>query len=242
MFRRTIAFVRGTAIALAICSAPAYSVAAKAPAKATAKAVKAKKAATKAPAKPLSIEERIASLKPGRFVWQPQRAPDGAIDIVVSIPMQIAYVFRGGTLIGASTVSTGQPGYDTPTGSFKILQKRKDHKSNLYDDAPMPFMQRLTWDGVALHGGAIPGHPASHGCVRLPHKFAAALFETTSLGANVVIVDEAPSPEAAYAMATGRTFESAMGGPEEEPAIEVEEAPALTEVTGTVKALASSDE
>ena len=238
MLRRTFGFVRGTAIALAICSAPAHSVAAKAPAKATAKAVKA----TKAPAKPISIEERIASLKPGRFVWQPQRAPEGPIDIVVSIPMQIAYVFRGGTLIGASTVSTGQPGYDTPTGTFKILQKRKEHKSNLYDDAPMPFMQRLTWDGVALHGGAIPGHPASHGCVRLPHKFAAALFETTNVGANVVIVDEAPSPEAAYAMATGRTFESAMGGPDEEPAVVVEEAPALTEVTRTVKALASSDE
>ena len=238
MLRRTFAFVRGTAIALAICSAPAYSVAAKAPSKAAATAAKAKKA----PAKPVSIEERIASLKPGRFVWQPQRAPEGPIDIVVSIPMQVAYVFRGGTLIGASTVSTGQPGYDTPTGSFKILQKRKEHKSNLYDDAPMPFMQRLTWDGVALHGGAIPGHPASHGCVRLPHKFAAALFETTNVGANVVIVDEAPSPEAAYAMATGRTFESAMGGPEEQAAIEVEEAPALTEVTRTVKALASSDE
>ena len=211
MLRRTFRFVRGTAVALAICSAPAYSLAAKAPVK----AAKATKAAAKAP---LSIEERIASLKPGRFVWQPQRAPEGSVDIVVSIPLQVAYVFRGGELIGASTVSTGQPGYDTPTGSFRILQKRKDHKSNLYDDAPMPFMQRLTWDGVALHGGAIPGYPASHGCVRLPTAFAAKLFGITDLGANVMIVDEAPSPEAAYAMAQGRTFDTAMGGPEEEVA------------------------
>jgi lipoprotein-anchoring transpeptidase ErfK/SrfK len=137
------------------------------------------------------------------------------VEIVVSIPLQKAYVYRGGTLIGATTVSTGMPGYDTPTGRFSILQKREKHFSNLYDNAPMPFMQRLTWDGVALHAGAIPGEPASHGCVRLPKTFAAKLYAATELGATVMVVDDAPSPEAAYAMVSGRTFESAMGGPGE---------------------------
>ena len=232
MLLQAMHLARRTVVAVAILSAPIYSVAA-APVKA--KVVKADK--PKSAPKPISIEERAANLQPGRFVWQPQRAADGPIDIVVSIPMQIAYVFRGGTLIGASTVSTGAPGYDTPTGSFKILQKRKDHKSNRYENAPMPFMQRLTWDGIALHAGAIPGHPASHGCVRLPMKFASALFEATTLGANVTIVDEAPSPEAAYAMAQGRTFDTAMGGPEEELSPQVEESPALTEIRRTVEAL-----
>jgi hypothetical protein len=194
---RTPVFVRGTAIALAMCFAP-FSPAA------------AKRAAT-----PVSIEERVDNLKPGHWVWRPELAPEGPVEIVVSIPLQKAYVYRGGTLIGAATVSTGMPGYDTPTGRFRILQKREKHFSNLYENAPMPFMQRLTWDGVALHAGAIPGEPASHGCVRLPKTFAAKLYGVTDLGATVLIVDDAPSPEAAYAMVSGQEFETAMGGPEE---------------------------
>src|SRR5690349_13594305 len=86
------------------------------------------------------------SLSPGKYVWHPEASAEGPVEMVVSIPLQIAYVYRGGTLIGMSTVSTGKPGYDTPTGSFSILQKHVDHKSNKYDDAPMPYMQRLTWD------------------------------------------------------------------------------------------------
>jgi lipoprotein-anchoring transpeptidase ErfK/SrfK len=118
--------------------------------------------------------------------------------------MQTAFVFRGGTLIGASTVSTGMPGKDTPTGVFPILQKKKMHHSNIYDSAPMPYMQRLTWDGVALHAGKIPGYPASHGCVRLPAKFAPLLFEVTRLGAEVTIADESVfSPEQALALTGG---------------------------------------
>jgi lipoprotein-anchoring transpeptidase ErfK/SrfK len=201
MVRTPVGFVRGSVIALAIGFAPVYSLGAKAPAPA--------KAA-------VSIEERVAGLQPGRWVWQPQRAAEGAVEIVISLPLQVAYVYRGGTLIGATTLSSGQVGNETPTGRFTILQKRQKHFSNLYDDAPMPFMQRLTWDGVALHAGANPGYPASHGCVRLPAKFAAKLYAATDLGATVLIVDEAPSPEAAYAMVTGRSFSTAMGGPEEE--------------------------
>ncbi|MBX3711751.1 MAG: L,D-transpeptidase [Lysobacter sp.] len=138
--------------------------------------------------------ETMPALKPGQFVWTPELAPQGPVVIVVSLPEQRAYVYRNGVRIGVSTVSTGKPGYETPTGVFTILEKRREHYSNLYDNAPMPFMQRLTWDGVALHAGRIPGYPASHGCVRLPHAFSEKLFATTSRGMTVVIADGASHP------------------------------------------------
>ncbi|HWS79312.1 MAG TPA: L,D-transpeptidase family protein, partial [Thermomonas sp.] len=83
---------------------------------------------------------------------------------------------------------------ETPSGVYTILQKRREHYSNRYDNAPMPFMQRLTWDGIALHAGALPGYPASHGCVRLPRKFAEQLFEVTSSGTVVVVASDAFPP------------------------------------------------
>lgn len=135
------------------------------------------------------IDAEATSLTPGRFIWRPQAATSGDIEMVVSLPQQLAYVFRGDTLIGMSTVSTGMTGHETPTGSFQILQKRQEHYSNRYNNAPMPFMQRLTWDGIALHAGAIPGRPASHGCVRLPMAFARHLYSVTGLGARVHIVN-----------------------------------------------------
>ena len=143
------------------------------------------------------------SLRPGQYRWQPEAAPaDGPVAIVVSLPLQRAYVFRAGALIGVSTVSSGQPGDDTPVGAFTILEKAVEHRSNLYDDAPMPFMQRLTWDGVALHAGHVAAEPASHGCIRLPAAFARRLFGVTQLGAAVVITDQAPaSVEEALALA-----------------------------------------
>lgn len=129
-------------------------------------------------------------LQPGQFQWQPVASAQGAVLVVVSLSEQRAYVYRGGQRIAVSTVSTGKPGNETPTGVFPILQKQKMHRSNLYNDAPMPFMQRLTWDGVALHAGTIPGHPASHGCVRLPAEFARGLFEITRSGETVVVSDD----------------------------------------------------
>ena len=160
--------------------------------------------------------EAAESLEPGQYVWQPDAAPEGDVEIVVSLPLQRAYVYRAGTLIGVSTVSTGRAGYDTPVGSFNILQKNRDHRSNLYDDAPMPFMQRLTWDGVALHSGQIPGYPASHGCIRLPDGFARRLFAVTELGAAVHVTDLAPAPQAALAAVRDLNVYTGMGGPIEE--------------------------
>ena len=116
------------------------------------------------------------SLRPGQFTWTPELAPQGPVAVIVSLPEQRAYVYRNGVRIGVSTTSTGKPGHATPPGIYTILQKRREHYSNLYDDAPMPFMQRLSWDGVALHAGNLPGYPASHGCVRLPLGFAERLF------------------------------------------------------------------
>ena len=128
-------------------------------------------------------------LLPGEYLWLPELSPRGPVLMLVSLPEQRAYVYRNGVRIGVATVSTGKPGFETPTGVFTILQKKREHYSNLYDDAPMPFMQRLTWDGVALHAGRVPGYPASHGCVRLPATFAERLFDVTVRGMTVVIVD-----------------------------------------------------
>lgn len=131
-------------------------------------------------------------LKPGEFEWLPAANLNNGepVMVVVSIRDQRAYVYRGSERIAVTTVSTGKPGNDTPIGVYPILQKKKVHRSNLYNDAPMPFMQRLTWDGIALHAGRIPGKPASHGCVRLPLAFAGQLFDVTKHGQTVVVSED----------------------------------------------------
>ncbi len=136
----------------------------------------------------------VAALKPGEYIWAPALAPQGPLLIVISLAAQRAYVYRNGVRVGASTASTGRKGRETPTGVFTILEKRRFYRSRKYNNAPMPFMQRLTWSGVALHGGPLPGYAASHGCIRLPHAFARELFATTALGATVVITEGAPRP------------------------------------------------
>ena len=133
-------------------------------------------------------------LKPGQFIWNAQAAPEGPIVIVASLPEQIARIYRNGVEIGVAKVSTGKPGHNTPTGIFTILNKDKDHTSKTYGNAPMPYSERLTWDGVALHAGGIPGYPESHGCVHLPTRFAELLFGITSVGMTVVIANDASAP------------------------------------------------
>jgi hypothetical protein len=131
-----------------------------------------------------------AALKPGQFVWEADAVPSGPIAVVVSLEEQRAYVYRNGIRIGVSTVSSGKPGHRTPTGVFTILQKDADHHSKKYNDAPMPYSERLTWDGVALHAGGLPGYPSSHGCVHLPSEFARLLFDVSKMGMVVVIADQ----------------------------------------------------
>ena len=116
--------------------------------------------------------------------------------VIVSLKEQSLRLFQGGEEIARSNVSTGKRGHSTPTGIFSILEKRRYHRSNIYSNAPMPFMQRLTWSGIALHASnSVPRHPASHGCVRLPHSFAKKLFSMTSRGAHVIIEHDARVPE-----------------------------------------------
>lgn len=124
-----------------------------------------------------------------QYRWQPELSPTGPMVVLVRLDRQQLYVYRNGVAIGSSRISSGRAGYETPTGIFTILQKDRDHRSNRYDNAPMPHMVRLTWDGVALHGGALPGHPASHGCIRLPPEFAELLFAVTRRGDTVVVAD-----------------------------------------------------
>jgi hypothetical protein len=136
----------------------------------------------------------IAQLKPGEFTWHPERAAQGPVSVVVSIPEQRVHVYRNGVRIAVSTCSTGKPGHATPTGVFVVLEKDKHHHSSIYDDAPMPNMNRLTWSGVALHAGNLPGYPASHGCVRLPMKFSELLFGVTHIGTPVIIAGAHTDP------------------------------------------------
>lgn len=193
-------------IALVLATAPVQSSAAEQPAAAAPpQPVAVATAPAPAPVAPVvqpsaPITANAASLDPGEFVWRPELASTGPVQIVVSIPLQIAYVYRGGTLIGVTTVSTGRRGHATPVGSFRIIEKHRQHYSNLYNNAPMPFMQRLTMGGIALHAGEIPGRPASHGCIRLPLAFARHLFSVTQVGANVRIVADSPSADTALAV------------------------------------------
>jgi hypothetical protein len=140
------------------------------------------------------VVKAIADLKPGEYTWHPERSPAGPVAIVVSIPDQRVHVYRNGIRIAVSTCSTGKPGHATPTGVFTILQKDKDHRSSTYNNAPMPNMNRLTWDGVALHAGKLPGYPASHGCVRLPLAFSEKLFEVTHVGTPVIVAGAYSDP------------------------------------------------
>src|ERR1700704_177309 len=113
------------------------------------------------------------TLKPGDYIWHPEVSPAGPVVVLVSLPDQVMFVYRNGVRIGRSTVSTGKQGKRTPTGVFTVLQKKVTHESSIYKGAKMPNMQRLTWSGIAMHAGQLPGYPASHGCVRLPEEFAA---------------------------------------------------------------------
>src|SRR6266446_393715 len=143
------------------------------------------------------IGKPTGTLKPGEYWWNPQLSPSGPVVLLVSIPQQTMHVYRNGILIGRSTISSGKAG-STPGGVFTILEKKETHRSKKYQNAPMPNMQRLTWTGIAMHSGQLPGYPASHGCIRLPYDFSALLFDATSKGGTVVIGDgRTPQPHLA---------------------------------------------
>jgi lipoprotein-anchoring transpeptidase ErfK/SrfK len=153
-------------------------------------------------AEKVEAARKIAAAKPPEPIAPP---PPAMIDplpvatalqsgtlIVISKKSQHMYVFHQGVPWSNSRISSGKRRHETPSGVFPILQKRKFHRSNIYSNAPMPFMQRLTWDGIALHAGRVPGYAASHGCIRMPIGFAEALFKLTNMSQTTVVVGDAP--------------------------------------------------
>ena len=150
--------------------------------------------ATVALALALACNSRAADREhdPSSFSWNPELSKEGPVLVAVSLKAQMAAVYRNGIKIGSCEVSTGRKGFKTPTGVFHILEKDADHHSSTYNNAAMPFSERLTWGGVALHAGGLPGYPSSHGCVHLPYEFSKKLFGITHVGTTVVITDDAP--------------------------------------------------
>ncbi len=140
------------------------------------------------------VDKYPGALLPGEYTWNPELSPKGPVAVVVSVPEQLVHVYRNGVRMAVSTCSTGKKGHETPTGVFTVLQKDKHHHSSTYNNAPMPNMNRLTWDGVALHAGKLPGYPASHGCVRLPIDFSEKLFGITHVGTPVIIAGAHQDP------------------------------------------------
>lgn len=126
-------------------------------------------------------------LKPGQYVWRDVPDAEGRERVVISLSDQLAYLYRGDTLVAASTISTGKDAKPTPTGIFAVLDKKPFYRSKKYDNAPMPWMQRIDQYGIALHAGYNPGVPASHGCIRLPSAFAKKLYSVTDVGTPVFI-------------------------------------------------------
>ena len=180
--------MRKLALALAVTGLLALSIPA-VPAMAWVETPEAKAAATDAAAEAradMVATFGVDQLRPGQYLWD-ENAGDGDPRVVVSLSDQLAYLYRGDRLAAVTTISSGKPGHDTPTGYFPILEKKPLHRSVKYENAPMPHMQRIDGYGIALHAGMLPGHPASHGCIRLPAKFAAKLYGVTRVGTPVLI-------------------------------------------------------
>lgn len=167
---------------------------------------------TSVPTEPAPVARRYVAeldamrLKPGGYVWYADRAAGtGPVEMVMSLKQQRVWVFRAGQLLGMATISSGTKGRESPYGRFQILEKKLLHRSIRYDNAPMPHMMRLNWYGVAMHGGHVPGYPASHGCFRLPPAFAQKLYATAPVGSFVYVsYDAVPfMPEEALELARG---------------------------------------
>ncbi|MFL6725225.1 MAG: L,D-transpeptidase family protein [Sphingomicrobium sp.] len=126
-------------------------------------------------------------LRPGQYLWRDVPESAGRERVVISLTDQLAFLYRGNTLVAVATISTGRFDKPSPTGIFSVLDKRPFYRSKKYDNAPMPWMQRIDQYGIALHGGYNPGYPASHGCIRLPVAFAKKLYSVTDVGTPIYI-------------------------------------------------------
>ena len=133
-------------------------------------------------------------LKPNQYIWNPGASPEGPVGIIVDLTNQMIYVYRNGKQIGRSAVSTGIKRHPTTPGTYTILTKNVKYHSEKYHEASMPFMERLTWDGMAIHGGNNPGKPSSHGCIHVPLDFAEKLYGITTKGDTVLVSDLKEAP------------------------------------------------
>ena len=138
--------------------------------------------------------------------------PQGPLIIAISIDQQKVRVYDANGFFAESPVSTGMKGHPTPMGVFSVIQKHKLHHSNIYSGAPMPYMQRITWSGVAMHAGVLPGYPASHGCIRMPMAFAVKMWNWTRMGARVIITPGEMTPANFVASAAGGAEGRAAAG------------------------------
>jgi hypothetical protein len=141
------------------------------------------------PAPPMHMHRHKARTPSGKKNSEKETAakPQGPLVIAVSIGRQNVKVYDANGFFAEAPVSTGMPGHSTPTGVFSVIQKHRLHHSNIYSGAPMPYMQRITWSGIALHAGVLPGYPASHGCIRMPTNFAVKMWNWTKMGARVIV-------------------------------------------------------
>src|ERR1700716_3568641 len=142
------------------------------------------------PAPAVSQRRQKPRRNAGKKIEAPEKEtakPQGPLIIAISIDQQKLRVYDGNGFYAETPISTGMRGHSTPMGVFSVIQKHKYHHSNIYSGAPMPYMQRITWSGVAMHAGVLPGYPASHGCIRLPMSFAVKMWNWTRMGARVVV-------------------------------------------------------
>jgi len=147
------------------------------------------------PAPPISQRRQKTRRNAGKKIETPETSkPQGPLIIAISIDQQKLRVYDANGIYAETPISTGMRGHSTPMGVFSVIQKHKLHHSNIYSNAPMPFMQRITWSGVAMHAGVLPGYPASHGCIRMPMAFAAKMWNWTKMGARVVITPGEMTP------------------------------------------------
>ena len=165
--------------------------------------------------------------------WSTAQAP---FQLIVSIAEQQVAVYDQKGFLARADISSGMSGHPTPMGVFTVLSKAKWHESNIYSGAPMPYMQRITWSGIALHAGPRPGYPASHGCIRLPEDFAVRLFQTTKVGTRVIVTRAPAEP---VAIEHAKLF---IHQAPEEPAAPLAEVKVMAETGLSLAAKTSSDQ
>ncbi len=162
---------------------------------------------------PEALDRLTQRLRPGQSVFAPDLEPDGPVVIHIDLSRQVLTVYRNGVPIGVSTISSGKRGFGTPTGTFTILMKDVKHHSNKYYNASMPYTQRFTEDGAALHAGGVPGYPESHGCVHLPLGFARQLYQITSIGETVIVEGNAARKVKTTAVRASPVLPMSWAGP-----------------------------